>query len=945
MDGTGSTEYRVLGPIAAIRDGQTLPLGGPRQEAVLALLLLQPGRAVPTDELAEELWHGAPPAGAATTVRVYVSRLRNVLPDAPISRRSGGYTLDVPPDCVDAHRFEHLLTEAGEALRRGEPRRPERRIDEALALWHGRPFGALADEGRLALEAKRLEELRVLAHEERVEARLQLGHDAALVEELEALVAEHPYRERLWRQLMLALYRAGRQADALATYRRARTLLDDELGVEPGPELRALEQAVLRHDVPRVEAPEERHNLPAPLTSFVGRARELAELRDLLERSRLVTLTGIGGVGKTRLALEVARELVPELSDGVYFVDLGLVADPALVPTQVARSLELQEHAGTPLIDLMLHRLRESQLLLVLDNCEHVTRSCAQLAAALLESCPRLHVLMTSREPLGIFGEFEFPVLPLGVPSGDDPDEARSSEAVRLFLERARAIRQRPDDDAAVATAGRICRDLEGLPLAIELAAARTKALSLDEISERLSDRFRFLVSWRRLATARHRTLREAIDWSYELLSPGERSLLRQVSVFGGGFRLAAAADICVGGDEERALTLVERLVDASLLNPDEVDAATRYRLLETVREYAAGRLREAGEERAVKSAHARYYLELAEQQGPTSSASLSARVRRIAPEDGNLITALRWFSESADIESQLRLVAAIWRYWWVRGELAHGRRWLDEVIQHEDVDPTARARALEGAAGLAWAAGDSDRASEHAEAARALLSAGGDELVQLGCATLLGHLAIGSGDLERAEELFLECFLLADAVDRARGVHASTALAHLNLAAVRSLSGELDRAATGYAAATDHYAQDDDRYGVALSTLYAAIVEIHRDRHDAAAEMLVRSLEVFDEMGFPQYSSQCLDAIANVVWTRGRAEDAVTLAGAANALRARFAGAEIGIAHDLAERVIALTRAELGEGAFESSWSEGCQLTAEAASVRARSALELSLL
>jgi predicted ATPase/DNA-binding SARP family transcriptional activator len=619
-----ATEYRVLGAIEAVRNGEALALGGLRQQALLALLLLHPGRAVGADQLAEEVWHGNPPSGAATTIRVYISRLRTSLTDAVISRSDAGYAIGVHADCVDAHRFERLVAEGREAVARGAAGRAVSRFDEALELWRGRPFGSLADDGALALEAKRLEELHILALEDRIEAALQLGRDAELVDELEKLLDEHPYRERLWRHLMLALYRAGRQADALAGYRRARTLLDDELGIEPGPELRALEQAILQHEVPKIEAPEERHNLPAPLTSFVGRRRELAELRDLLERSRLVTLTGIGGVGKTRLALEVARELVPDFSDGVYFVDLGLVADPALVPTQVARSLELQEHAGTPLIDLLLHRLRETQLLLVLDNCEHVTQGCAQLTAALLESCPRLHVLMTSREPLGVFGEFEFQVLPLGVPSGDDdPDEARASEAVHLFLERARAVRQRPDDDTAVATAGRICRDLEGLPLAIELAAARTKALSLDEISERLSDRFRFLVSWRRLATARHRTLREAIDWSYELLAPAERSLLRQASVFGGGFRLSAAADICLGGDEERALTLVERLVDASLLNPEEADAATRYRLLETVREYAAGRLREAGEENAVKSAHARYYLELAERQGPTSSASL----------------------------------------------------------------------------------------------------------------------------------------------------------------------------------------------------------------------------------------------------------------------------------------------------------------------------------
>lgn len=600
-------EFRLLGPAEAVRSGSVLPLGGPRQRALLALLLLEAGRPVAADRLVEELWQGRPPAGAATTLRSYVSRLRTVLDaDAPLIATAAGYALEVAPETIDSHRFERLTKEGQEALAHRRARRAAGALREALQLWRGPAFDGLADDGALRVEAERLDRLRLNALELRIEADLALGASIELVEEIEGLVREHPYRERLWRQLMLALYRAERQMDALAAYGRARALLDD-LGLEPSGELRGLERSILLHEVPPTQVMGQRHNLPALLTTFVGRETELADVDRLLEEARLVTLTGVGGTGKTRLALEAAARAVADCPDGVFLIDFSGLADPAFVTTQVAGVLGVGEHMDASLVDRLSAHLHDADVLLVLDNCEHVRGPCGELVHALLAACPRIRVLATSREPLGVPGEIDYHVPPLALPRADAPvDELRSCDAVRLFLARAHESRPRLADDGEVLSiAGRICRDLDGLPLAIELAAARAKALSLEEIASRLADRLRFLVSWRRLATARHRTLREAMDWSYELLSEEERIVLARLSVFADGFTLSAVAGVCVDGDDARAVDLVARLVDASLVVTDERDGEMRYRLLDTVRQYAAERLAASGEAVVVQGRHA----------------------------------------------------------------------------------------------------------------------------------------------------------------------------------------------------------------------------------------------------------------------------------------------------------------------------------------------------
>ena len=509
-------EFRILGPVEAARAGTLLQLGGRRQRALLALLLLGSGRAVLSDRLIEELWHGHPPAGAERTLRAYVSRLRSALGENVVSARSSGYVLEVAAERLDARRFDQLLREGRDALARGAAGLAADRLRAALGLWRGPALADVADGGMLALEAQRLDALRLACLEERIEAELALGRHAGLAAELECLVAEQPFRERLWRQLVLALFRCERQADALAAYRRARRFLREELGLEPSEELQALERDILRHQVAEAAPFEERHNLPAQVSSFIGRERELRELGGLLREQRLVTLTGTGGVGKTRLALAEAARQVGIWRDGVWLVDLAAVTSMGLVASAVAGVLAVAERPGVPVLKALRGHLRSRELLLVLDNCEHLAPACGELVHEVIQACEKVRVLVTSRVVLGVPGEVDYRLEPLPTPAeGLTVAEIERFASVRIFLARGRAVRRDlAADGNELETVARICRELDGLPLAIELAAARAGVLSLKEIAARLADRFRFLRSWRRITDPRHQTLRAAMDWS-----------------------------------------------------------------------------------------------------------------------------------------------------------------------------------------------------------------------------------------------------------------------------------------------------------------------------------------------------------------------------------------------------------------------------------------------
>jgi predicted ATPase/DNA-binding SARP family transcriptional activator len=761
-------EFRILGPVQAVRAGRDLGLGGPKQRAVLALLLLDAGRTVPAGHLIEALWRGSPPPGAAGTLRSYVSRLRVLLrPDAVLAARGGGYAISVLPDQLDASRFERLAGAGREALGRGEAVVAASRFREALGLWRGRALADVADVETLALEGARLEELRLVAVEGRVEADLGLGRHAEVTGELERLVAEHPVRERLWRLLVLALYRSERQAEALAAYRRARTMLAEELGLEPGEELRQLEQAVLRQEIPAVSAGGAQHNLPAQLTSFLGRERELADLRGLLGGARLLTLTGPGGAGKTRLALELATDLLERFPDGAWLAELAGIADPGLVPSLVMEALGMRPGGDVPVIEALRYRLRSARLLLILDNCEHLLDGCAELAGELLRSSPGLHVLTTSREPLGVPGEVAYPVPPLAVPEDlSDPAAIGDAPAVRLFLERCSSARAGGGPEVVPpAVVARICRELDGLPLAIELAAARTSTLSVQEIETHLADKFRFLAYRRPVADPRHQALKAAIGWSYELLSAADARVFRELSVFAGGFGLTAAAAVCGGGDAA-AFDVIDRLASKSLVLAEVATGRTRYRLLETIRQYAAGRLAEAGEAGQARQRHALTFLGLAERE---------SELAVLAREHDNFRAALSW-SLSGGGETGPRLACALGSFWVARGFFQEARGWLERA-----------------------------------------LACSQDRHLRVGLLWLLGAVLSETGDLERAEAILSE----GSDVAAAQGRQALHARIRVLLAEIRLRRGGLTQdALTECEAAAATLESDGDLAGLAEALL-----------------------------------------------------------------------------------------------------------------------------
>jgi predicted ATPase/DNA-binding SARP family transcriptional activator len=739
-------EVRLLGPVEALAGGRAVPLGGRRQRALLALLALDPGRRVPAATVAEELWDGAPPTGAENTLRTYVSRLRQALGRDAVVAQAGGYALAVDADGLDVWRFERLVREGRDALSRGASGLAADRLSAALDLWRGRALADVSDGGTLASEALRLDELRIAALEDRIEADLALARHAELVPELRVLVQEQPLRERLWRQLVLALYRSGRQADALAAYREARTLLDRELGLEPTPELQELERAILRHEVEPVAAAGVRHNLPAALADIVGRERELADMEQLLREWRLITVTGLGGTGKTRLALEVARRQVEAWADGVWVVDLTELADGDLVLGAVAAVLGVPDGPDEQLRDALISHVRERELLLVLDNCEHLVAACAEVVHAVLRGCANVRVLATSRVPLAVRGELDYALEPLA-----------EEFAVELFVERAAAVRRDVADvDGSLATIADICRELDGLPLAIELAAARVKALSLDDIAERLDDRFRFLRAWQRVADPRHKTLATTMDWSYGLLSDDEQTMLRRLSVFAGGAALEAVVEVCGDGDDEHAIEVLGRLVSASLVRADAGERM-RYRLLETVRQYAAALFLADADADDVHGRHAQHYLRLAEAAHLALDA-IGHGTQHHAPvlrEQHNLRAAIDW-AATKNIELAARLLLALENFWITHAVTEGKRRFQELAARGDELDRLLRARLFRDYAGCLDVLQEFEIAQSFYEQSRELFRELGDAVAVAHLDFRVGVVALHKDhDVERARSLW----------------------------------------------------------------------------------------------------------------------------------------------------------------------------------------------
>jgi predicted ATPase/DNA-binding SARP family transcriptional activator len=880
-------EVRILGPMEVLRDGVALEVGPRRHRALLALLLLSANRVVSADRLIEELWAGRPPEGAPKTLRSYVSRLRAAVGDDVVRSRAPGYLLEIEPDQLDARRFERLMDEGGRARARGDAAEAAARLREGLALWHGDALADLADEPFAGVEARRLEELRLVAIEERIEADLDCGRHPELVAELETLLDEHPLRERLWGQLMTALYRSGRQADALAAYQRARELLADRLGLETGEELRVLEQKILRQELEATPAPLRtlrRTNVPVQLTSFVGRERELEELTRLLPDAPLVTLTGVGGCGKTRLALETARSALPRFRDGVHLVELAGLARPEFVPDAVAAAVGAPQPSERAVLASLADRLPSQALLLVLDNCEHVLDACAELAGRLLSACPLLRILATSREPLALDGERVYRVPPLSLAEpGDAPPDVAASAAVRLFVERAAAAGWEPDGSPeTLTTVASICRELDGLPLALELAAARTQVLTVEEIAARLDDRFRFLRYARRTPEPRHETLGTTMAWSYDLLSEDERALLRRLSVFAGGFTLEAAAAVCLDDDADAALELLTRLIEGSLVIADARDGTTRYRMLESVRRYASERLTEAGDADEARSRHAAYFLQLAEQLG---SWELNDRAGGnswpAAFEEGdNLHAALGWYVDRGVAESSLRFVCFLTWFWVSTDRIAEGRSWCERALALKgDTDAKSRAQALYAAGTLSRLAGDVARTGEFLDQSLHLFEHLGDKLWLTVIHDARADMHAFAGDLEAARAAYEACLKDWSDLSRSGGVASAT----FGLGRVYRDLGHRQKARSLLSTAAEAFRDQNDLPALAAPLHSIADLELDDGQLATAAQNYAESLSIARTgvVGHGRWiTTYCLAGLAAVAAARGDASRAGLLWG-----------------------------------------------------------------
>jgi predicted ATPase/DNA-binding SARP family transcriptional activator len=838
----------LLGPLEICdADGTPVDVVGDRVRTLLARLALSPGRPVPFGALVDAVWADDPPAGELNALQSLVSRLRRALPaDLAVQRSAAGYRLAVDPADVDVGAFERLL-DGGTAD-----------LDRALRLWRGEPLCDVDGQRVAPATVARLVQRRLAALEDRAEARLSSGGPAVaseLADELAELVAGHPLRERARALRMRALWVAGRPAEALDEYARLAAALAGELGTDPSPGLRDLHAAMLRgtHIEPVPAAP--RGNLRAALTSFVGRTGELDRVGLALATARLVTLVGPGGAGKTRLATEVGAGRVLGTGDEVWLVELAGVTEPAEVPAAVLSTLDLGINAGLAAdrspTGRLLEELRGRRALLVLDNCEHLLTACAELAVAVLGGCPDVVVLATSREPLAVTGEVLVPVGPLPVPPSDvDLEAALAYPSVRLFADRMAAVRPGLTVTAdTLAPVLELCRRLDGLPLAIELACARLRTMPLAELAGRLSDRFRLLTGGSRTALPRHRTLLAVVGWSWDLFDEAERALARRLAVFAGGASLDAVEAVC-GAD---AVSVLGALVDKSFVDFDGL----RYRMLDTVRAYAADALAGAGEADTVRAAHAAYFLGRAEAAEPELRGHDQLRwLAYLEREYENLTAALRWATDRGDVPTALRFGMALGWFWFLRGGAGEAESWLAEALARSDavdVDPAVLAGAYAYGAMMAFGVGDLDRARACADRARRLALATDPPPTHPAVAFVSALAVLESFDLA---SVFTALSRLADQPDP--WVAAAGRLVRGHAA---ETFGDLDGAVGWFAQGHGRFVALGDRWGAMLAVSALAGGRSLAGDHAGAIEALTAAEALAAAVG----------ADSDAAWARGR--------------------------------------------------------------------------
>jgi predicted ATPase/DNA-binding SARP family transcriptional activator len=934
-----------------------------KAQNLIKLLALAPGHRLHRDQVLELLWPEAELEAAANNLRRTLHDARRTLapapapPDLAVRFHHQVLALDPPgPLWTDVEAFE---TAANEARRRRDP--------AAYLAALDRYGGDLLPEDRYEdWSTARREQLRSLRLELLVEmARLDRAHGKLhpAIEALGLVVAEEPAYEEAYLELMRLHALGGQRHVALRQYQAMARALRQELDAEPSAASKGLLEDIVAGRfppveassddragpaVPSVEAPREQaataptvhHNLPSPITSFVGRGREVAEVARLLETARLLTLTGPGGCGKTRLALEVAGKLVGALPHGAWLVELASLADPALVPQAVSVALNARETPGRAPQAALIDALRPKQMLLVLDNCEHLVEACGELVHTLLTACPNLSVIATSRQPLGIIGEVVWRVPPLALPPPERPlpplDRLAQIEAIQLFVERTRChqltFALTRENAPAVA---QLCRCLDGLPLALELAAARMQALTPQQLAARLDGRFRLLTGGGHAAPARHQTLRAVVDWSYGLLDTFERTLLDRLSVFAAGWSLEAAEAVGAGEAVGRdgVLDLLSRLVDRSWAVAEVAeDGALRYGMLETLRQYSWERLQERGDVEATRRRHAEYYLALAEEaESALSGPQQAGWLKRLEREHDNLRAALRWAVGGQQSEAALRLAGALGRFWELHGHLSEGQRWLNMALAMEQggaSTPDVRSKTLNGAGNIAARRGEFASATRLFQESLALRRRIGDRRGIAIALNNLGLVAREQGDYSAARACHDESLTLKRDLGDLRGV----AIALNNLGIVSRDLGDEATAQACHEESLARFRDLGDSWGIALALNNLGRLARGRADYPLARELHLESLSLRRDLGDRLAISYSLDDVGRLALVEGNHRRAVRLFAAADAVREAIGAPLPPADRDAYERSVSSARVALGDSAFAAAWADGQAMEPERA-------------
>lgn len=1039
--------FGFLGPLEVRRGTSAIEMSGRRQRVLLARLLVSRGSIVSADQLMHELWGDKVRPGSPATLQAYVSELRKLLTPGVILTRTAGYELAVEDDQVDAGRFEQTVCRVRDARDPLHPKDTSRLLGAALGQWRGPALGDVSeyagDDSTFRAVASHLETLRLWAIEERIEAELILGSHGRLAAELSSLCADHPLHERFWGQSMLALYRSGRQAEALRAYQTLRANLDEALGILPSAPLRDLEEAILLQraeldwqpfspgglsptlwgngasfgdagsagdviDLTRVDlASDERegleradleradlervgvlarasvapvlHGFPTAVSSFVGREREMHSLATLVRRSRMVTVVSAGGCGKTRLVVELARRLDGSGLEGVWFVDLAEVTDPLGVPAAIAAALDVHVPQAVVATEKLCEAIADRELLVVLDNCEHVVEVVASTVTTMLVRCPSLRILCTSREELRVRGEVVWRLEALGLPIREhdgrlDLAAYEASDAVQLFVDRVRQTRAdfSLDDDNAGSVAG-ICTKLEGIPLAIELVAPLLGVLSPGELDDRMKSRFSLLTRGSRSLRAHQRTLRATIDWSYELLDTPERLLFGRLSVFVGPFTLRMVEEVLAGmslnghqGAAGDLLDVLDRLVAKSMVTvvPQE-QGATRYRLAESLRLYALERLRNSGDESDVRQRHMLAYLRFAEE---ASRGAHSREVRSWLPlleaELGNFRAAIDWAFANDDLEHAVRLAGALRWYFSRLRFLEEGLSWIEPILERrEELSPGLRMLALTSASTIAFLLGRHALTVELGEAglvaARAL-----DDPRELSIALVVrGAAAVFEGNVDRAIECFVEgtglCETFGDAwgmawcqtfwgvgARRMGDLDQAISLLEPAIEAFRDLGDEQAQVLglanlgqawllKGDAARAKHFTTEARRLAyrvgdqILLGTALVFLGRVTRavDGPLPARPILLEGLAACREAENHVVSAIAVQELASVALAERRPLDAVILAGRAQELQRVSHGAKTQVEDEELETILCDALAGLGEVEFQAALARGARI------------------